>query len=228
MSLKIITFARYAARNSLTTLLKGQRNFSDGKLWRPFWRLYSSSSIKLDVSAREDYSKLSEKEIDITTEKFLSGWIAKYRLIINQLCRDFKDNPKYELEASKKMIDRDNWGSFISEFRRELILRPVEYIGDKVQFLNMAHAIDEILNLKRNIVLVDNATGEKMHQEVLQLEKFILSSVLKVAEVKLKEIIQAEAVLRATTDLRNPSEWYPHARLMKRKVFFHGGPTNSG
>jgi hypothetical protein len=30
------------------------------------------------------------------------------------------------------------------------------------------------------------------------------------------------------SDLRRPHEWYPIARLMRRKLVFHGGPTNSG
>jgi ATP-dependent RNA helicase SUPV3L1/SUV3 len=31
-----------------------------------------------------------------------------------------------------------------------------------------------------------------------------------------------------TTDLKKPHEWYPLTRIMKRKIIFHGGPTNSG
>ncbi|KAL9191173.1 hypothetical protein ACHAXT_000879 [Thalassiosira profunda] len=34
--------------------------------------------------------------------------------------------------------------------------------------------------------------------------------------------------LDSFTDLTRPHEWYPRARLDKRKVIFHGGPTNSG
>ncbi|KAJ3282162.1 RNA helicase, partial [Blyttiomyces sp. JEL0837] len=30
------------------------------------------------------------------------------------------------------------------------------------------------------------------------------------------------------SDLRTPAEWYPEARLMKRKIHLHVGPTNSG
>jgi len=34
--------------------------------------------------------------------------------------------------------------------------------------------------------------------------------------------------LEAQTDLTKPHEWYPRARLDKRKIIFHAGPTNSG
>ena len=35
-------------------------------------------------------------------------------------------------------------------------------------------------------------------------------------------------VLDSKTDLTKPHEWYLHARLHKRKIIYHGGPTNSG
>jgi ATP-dependent RNA helicase SUPV3L1/SUV3 len=34
--------------------------------------------------------------------------------------------------------------------------------------------------------------------------------------------------LDATTDLTSPASWYPRARLSRRKIIFHAGPTNSG
>ncbi|XP_055333988.1 ATP-dependent RNA helicase SUPV3L1, mitochondrial-like [Paramacrobiotus metropolitanus] len=34
--------------------------------------------------------------------------------------------------------------------------------------------------------------------------------------------------LRKISDLRSPANWYPEARLLRRKVIFHAGPTNSG
>lgn len=34
--------------------------------------------------------------------------------------------------------------------------------------------------------------------------------------------------LDANTDLTRPHEWFPYARLDRRKIIYHGGPTNSG
>ncbi|XP_050678932.1 ATP-dependent RNA helicase SUV3 homolog, mitochondrial isoform X3 [Leptidea sinapis] len=34
--------------------------------------------------------------------------------------------------------------------------------------------------------------------------------------------------LKKISDLRTPSNWYPQARNMDRKIIFHAGPTNSG
>lgn len=34
--------------------------------------------------------------------------------------------------------------------------------------------------------------------------------------------------VKALFDLSEPHEWYPNARMMKRKIVIHAGPTNSG
>ena len=51
---------------------------------------------------------------------------------------------------------------------------------------------------------------------------------LQNAERDLSSAITAFHTLCSTSDLRIPHEWYPYARIMKRKVIYHGGPTNSG
>ena len=43
-----------------------------------------------------------------------------------------------------------------------------------------------------------------------------------------KSKIERYQTMDAKTDLTKPHEWYLHARLDRRKVIFHGGPTNSG
>jgi len=43
-----------------------------------------------------------------------------------------------------------------------------------------------------------------------------------------RRMIEQYQVLDSKTDLTKPHEWYMHARLDRRKVIFHGGPTNSG
>ena len=37
-----------------------------------------------------------------------------------------------------------------------------------------------------------------------------------------------QQIRHPTVDLSQPQSWYPYARLSRRKVVFHGGPTNSG
>jgi ATP-dependent RNA helicase SUPV3L1/SUV3 len=40
--------------------------------------------------------------------------------------------------------------------------------------------------------------------------------------------VQSADVIKESTDLRFPHMWFPRARLMKRRIIFHAGPTNSG
>ena len=42
------------------------------------------------------------------------------------------------------------------------------------------------------------------------------------------EEFEASKQLVSITDLTMPHEWFPEARKMERKVFYHMGPTNSG
>ena len=56
----------------------------------------------------------------------------------------------------------------------------------------------------------------------------IYSSMLAHAQRDLLPQISAYRTLCNTSDLRIPHEWYPAARIMKRKIVYHGGPTNSG
>ena len=59
--------------------------------------------------------------------------------------------------------------------------------------------------------------------------KLILYNLMmKKAEIDFRETISANKTILETTDLRLPHEWYPYARLQKRKIIYHGGPTNSG
>jgi ATP-dependent RNA helicase SUPV3L1/SUV3 len=41
-------------------------------------------------------------------------------------------------------------------------------------------------------------------------------------------LIAQYETLNSKTDLTKPQEWFPYARLDRRKIIFHGGPTNSG
>lgn len=58
--------------------------------------------------------------------------------------------------------------------------------------------------------------------------QFLYDIAMRSAEVELKDLICDHKIMFDTSDMRVPHEWYPYARLMKRKVIFHGGPTNSG
>ena len=95
-----------------------------------------------------------------------------------------------------------------------------------------------------------NALAEKIHQSKQSIEKSkppipweeyeraqivveevrseICSNFAKHIKERHNKSIEQYHTLDAKTDLTKPHEWYPYARLDRRKIIFHGGPTNSG
>ncbi len=63
---------------------------------------------------------------------------------------------------------------------------------------------------------------------LVEMKDKMFSLMLAHAQRDLAPQITAYKTLCNTSDLRIPHEWYPAARIMKRKVIYHGGPTNSG
>ncbi|KAI9253759.1 P-loop containing nucleoside triphosphate hydrolase protein [Phascolomyces articulosus] len=64
---------------------------------------------------------------------------------------------------------------------------------------------------------------------VISIDKYLLRYFFTFAETRLPQKV-AENIqsLRELSDLRYPSEWFPEARQMQRKIILHVGPTNSG
>ncbi|CAO3632708.1 unnamed protein product [Mucor hiemalis] len=61
------------------------------------------------------------------------------------------------------------------------------------------------------------------------IDRALLSAFFNYAEPQLpEEVVEKFNSLRKISDLRFPSEWFPDARQMQRKIILHVGPTNSG
>ncbi|KAJ3075735.1 RNA helicase [Podochytrium sp. JEL0797] len=62
------------------------------------------------------------------------------------------------------------------------------------------------------------------------MERFLLPALYEFILEAKKDSIDANnfRTLMKFSDLRTPAEWYPEARLLKRKLILHVGPTNSG
>jgi hypothetical protein len=60
------------------------------------------------------------------------------------------------------------------------------------------------------------------------LNDHLFHRIYTLAQRDLEGTILSYKALSNVSDLRIPHEWYPYARLMKRKIIYHGGPTNSG
>lgn len=60
----------------------------------------------------------------------------------------------------------------------------------------------------------------------------VMDDVCKALAVHIQDrhshLLEQYQTLDAKTDLTKPQEWFPYARLDRRKIIYHGGPTNSG
>lgn len=69
---------------------------------------------------------------------------------------------------------------------------------------------------------------ERAKTVVEEARQSICDEFSKYIKERHKLSIQQYQTLDAKTDLTKPHEWYPYARLDRRRIIFHGGPTNSG
>lgn len=141
------------------------------------------------------------------------------------------------IEASDKYHDKiahfpnGKWKIFLNNFRRRLIKSPTITIGEQ-ETHQIIHLFDQLSFASRmatfDFIVTSSDIKEEDMQILEQIEILIFQFALRIAEVDLKEMMLATKALHKISDLRLPHEWYPHARLIRRKIIYHGGPTNSG
>lgn len=165
---------------------------------------------------------------DDKCQHYLQDWASKYRLIINQVSRELVENKTYVAKAEQLMIEPQTWKIFINKLRRSLTLDPMELVNDKEEFLNIASVFDKELELRRNQAIAINTDSDYTFDVRKESVDRVYDFASKRAQLDLQDSIYTQRVLQNTTDLRVPHEWYPFTRITKRKIIFHGGPTNSG
>ena len=169
----------------------------------------------------------------------LENWPGEYRLGINMLTRLIAQEPRYAAKAKERYIDGRHWTRYISSFRRRLVKEPLTLFNNDTEqlfeFCRIVEKIDEKdLELSEAVLAGDSVspTADKLTSPTpSQLEickEKLFAVMLSNAERDLSSAINAFHTLCSTSDLRIPHEWYPYARIMKRKIIYHGGPTNSG
>eukprot|EP01041_Mallomonas_annulata_P007206 gene7206-14696_t len=146
----------------------------------------------------------------------LKNWPGNYRIPINGILHEIAEDKDFELLAKSSHIDSQTWKSFLSSYRRMLVKNPLDaFQNNKNAFLSF---IEKLPITNDADMPIDNT----------EFKKFLFSTILKQAEESLGEQRNAYKQLCNKSDLRVPHEWYAYARLMKRKIIYHGGPTNSG
>ena len=69
---------------------------------------------------------------------------------------------------------------------------------------------------------------KKVNVIVDQVRSLVCEKLAQHIRQRHERLIQQFQTLDSKTDLTKPQEWYAYARLDRRKIIFHGGPTNSG
>lgn len=111
-------------------------------------------------------------------------------------------------------------------FRRKIVKQPIQALGNETVLVNLCKKLKDMAT--ETCSLSDTADNFDERPKLEICKQYLFDIMIKDAEVELSETISANKTLLETTDLRIPHEWYPYARLMKRKIIYHGGPTNSG
>jgi hypothetical protein len=149
-------------------------------------------------------------------------WSINQRILVGKIMRIVEETEQFSEQASAKWIDNAAWGAYLTSFRRTLLKEPLKILDSDENI--------EALKLKLNEVEDLGRTDQfKLFDKTINnLVNHMFSLVIPKAEADLADVISAFKTLATVSDLRIPHEWYPKTRLMKRKIIYHGGPTNSG
>lgn len=157
-----------------------------------------------------------------------NSWLDKYRLTVNQTFRDLSESKLCQAEAVKRSIDVPNWQNYVNKYRRSFIASPVSLLGSNEAKAQMTRMIEDIHTHSNQIVDANSSDAIVLTQQLEKVQHTVFEQVITKAQTDLSDFIAAYDVLATASDLRVPHEWYPRTRLMKRRIIYHGGPTNSG
>jgi hypothetical protein len=155
---------------------------------------------------------------ETAADHYLESWPCNFRLMINAVIESLRGDVFVD-RAKEKSIDSPHWLQFTNAFRRTVIKDPLSvFKGDKRAFLRLCRLLQRDVD-------ADDANDMVFSQ---QLQDFLAEYCTTAAEGALAGNIQSYKLVKSCSDLSMPSAWYPFARILKRKIVFHGGPTNSG
>jgi len=154
----------------------------------------------------------------------------RYRILISHMCSKISKEPQYISAARAIYIDSTLWSNYVKDMRRDMVVNPETYFGLRSIQIKFADTFERVIEAEpRYISEVPNTsdTPKEDRQEIDEVyktaEQDLFEYILKRAETDLHSAIVSYKALRMTTDLREPHDWYPYARLLKRKVYYHGG-----
>ncbi|RHY29417.1 hypothetical protein DYB32_005154 [Aphanomyces invadans] len=140
------------------------------------------------------------------------GWLNVDKKLLERRLKTFGRDFEIKSMAVAAGLNDQEWGPATTQFRRSLVAHPDRHFNDSSEMY------DFIEGLKAN-----PAAG------ALQFYPLFLTFIKENGFITdTSHDMQSMQSLRELTDLRLPHTWYPKAHAMKRKIIYHGGPTNSG
>ena len=197
-------------------------------------------------SASPQAGKDGAKEYKARADEILRYWPGDYRLGINRLMRHIQNDTSFMTDAKDRYIDARNWSRFSNSFRRNLIKEPITALNNDTElFVKMCKYLKPLSSL--TVTLMDtptalvegtgqaegdeedikkagkrkkkkNWTKSKEGEAFEGLVQLLRYHIMQTAEKELHSAIAAYRTLINTSDLKNPEEWYPYARLSTRKI----------
>ncbi|KAF0720310.1 Aste57867_399 [Aphanomyces stellatus] len=137
------------------------------------------------------------------------GWASGDKKILERRLKTFGRNFEIKSMAVAAGLNDREWGPATTQFRRSLLAHPSRHFRDDVEMMDFLESIKS-----------NPATG------ALVFYPLFLSFVKENGYVAIQS--HEMVSLQELTDLRLPHKWYPKAHAMRRKIIYHGGPTNSG
>jgi Helicase conserved C-terminal domain len=111
----------------------------------------------------------------------------------------------------------------------------LKIIGEKEHGLWRHQSAMDAINVKLAMMKDELASPPLTDEEFAFIETAASSAMPAIAKAfadhirdRHSQILEQYQTLDAKTDLTRPHDWFLHARLDRRKIIFHGGPTNSG
>jgi hypothetical protein len=110
----------------------------------------------------------------------------------------------------------------------------IQSTTDRIQTLekkmsSLQHQIDRLLHLPDRF---SSPLSDEAFDNVNRVVGAVMGPLCQSFSEHIRErhskLLSKLLALEARTDLTKPHGWYSHARLYKRKIIYHGGPTNSG
>jgi hypothetical protein len=200
---------------------------------------------EINRKGKEESNKdsLNEEKTSVEISPFTSVKNGLTKLLGLEALASTADDPKVDCSSSEKsgteppqIADGDKLSSPQIRIHRRLrkLYRRLEKHQNSVKqgTLAVEGAERQLEKLKKERELYQPVLTDEQYQTAAALAgdtmKYFCPAFARHLHGRHKQLIERYRILDAQTDLTKPQDWYPRSRLDRRKIIYHGGPTNSG